>query len=231
MEIETAIQSLGTLSYGGIFILGLMVNFVIPIPEEIILVLLGYIASTGAFEIWIIAPILVSGMIISDMVLFHVSHRGSKYIQKLKKKIQNNRLLRDDTFVRNHIKKIIFVSRFITHFRFIGPVLSGSIKTKWQTFFIYDILALCIYVTGWLFLGDYFHGRIQTIIAGVGVFRNIIFIVIIAIAIIFIFRFINKRFLQSITTQANEYTPVWIKGLYMREIKEKKHEDYQAFEQ
>lgn len=218
MEINSAIQSLGALSYGGIFVLALMVNFIIPIPEEIILVLLGYIASTGAFEIWIISPILVSGMIISDMILFSVSRHGSKYIQKLKKKIQNNRLLRDDAFVHSHIKKIIFISRFITHFRFIGPVLSGSIKTKWQTFFVYDIAALCIYVTGWLFLGDYFHGRIQTAIEGVGVFRNILFIVIVIIAVIIIFRFINKKFLQSINIakHVGEYTPTWIKGISIK---------------
>lgn len=216
MEIETAVQSLGALSYGGMFILALMVNFIIPIPEEIILVLLGYLASTGVFKIWIIAPILVSGMITSDMVLFSVSKHGSKYLQKLKQKIQNNKLLRDENFVHNHIKKIIFVSRFITHFRFIGPVLSGSMKIKWQTFFLYDLIALCLYVPAWLFLGDYFHGRIRTLLEGVGVFRNILFIVIGVIGALLIYRFINKKFIQSITKQVGEYTPTWIKGLSIK---------------
>jgi len=223
MEISSAIQSLGALSYGSMFLLALAINFVIPIPEEIILILLGYLASTGAFNIWILIPILVSGMIISDMVLFEVSKRGGKYLQKFNERIQKNRILQNENFVKKHIKKIIFFSRFITHFRFIGPVLSGSTKTRWQTFFLYDILALFLYVAGWLFLGDYFHGRIQTVIDGVGVFRNILFIVIVVIALVLIFKLLNKKFIRSITKQVGSYTPTWIKGLSIRNRSEEKN--------
>jgi membrane protein DedA with SNARE-associated domain len=216
MEIDSLIASLGTISYGGLFLIALAANMIIPIPEEFILLVLGYLSGTGAFNFYLLAGTMITGMFISDIVLFKLSRHGNKYLNKLKKKISTNRLLKDEEWTKRHIKKIIFISRFLMQLRFIGPVLSGSVHTPWKTFLFYDFIALCIYVPFVLFLGDYFHSQLSQIIHGAGVAKNIILFVVGLLLFILLTRFIEKGFVRSITKKVSGYTKALINGIYIK---------------
>jgi len=181
----------------------------IPIPEEIMLLISGYLTGVGTFNYLITAGLFISGMFISDMVLFYLSSRGNKYVIKLKNKIGGERFLKNEDFIKKHIKKIIFFSRFLVYIRFIGPVLSGGVKTKWSTFLFYDFIALVIYVPMVLFIGKYFHKNISAVINGVADGKNIILIVIGIFTLVILIKFINKKFMSVI----GKYTPTVVPGL------------------
>ena len=221
MEVESLVASLGTISYGGLFLIALAVNMLIPVPEEFVLLILGYLSGTGAFNFYLLAGTMISGMFISDIILFQLSRHGNKYLNKLKKKISSNRLLKDEAWTKRHIKKIIFISRFIMQFRFIGPVLSGSVQTPWKTFLFYDLIALCVYVPLILFLGNYFHNHISQIVHGAGVFKNYLFIVVGFLLFIFLTRFLEKGLIQSITKKVSDYTKNIINGVTINSIDSK----------
>ena len=48
-EISIITESIGGLTYGGIFILALLPNLFIPVPEEIVLLAMGYLTGIGIF--------------------------------------------------------------------------------------------------------------------------------------------------------------------------------------
>lgn len=221
-ETNFVIKWVGGLEYSGVFLLALAANMIVPVPEEVVLLISGYLTGVGIFKYHIVVGLFIVGMFISDVVLFYLSRKGGKYIQKLKEKIKTKNLAQDSEFVVKNIKKIIFISRFLVYIRFIGPVLAGTTKTKWKTFLFYDFIALCVYVPFVLFIGNYFHENISLIINGVARFRNYALFILFIIAIYLLFKYINKSFIRKITTSVMDYVPTIIPGL---SIKKEKIED------
>jgi len=216
------LSSIGGLTYSGMFGLALISNMVVPVPEEIILLIVGYFTAKGQFNFILSYIIFVTGMFISDTFLYLMAYKGARITKRLEKKIQNNRHLKDEAFVRKHIKIIIIVSRFLMYLRWIGPVLSGITKVRYKTFAFYNTLALLIYVPFILWLGRYFENYIDNIISDVNRIRNGLLLILSIIVISLLFKLINKKFIRSITQTIDEYTPTWIPGLSVKKNKNKK---------
>jgi membrane protein DedA with SNARE-associated domain len=209
---------MGGLSYGGVFILALMSNIIIPIPEELVLLGMGYLTSLGVFKYYLVSILFILGMLTSDYILYSLAKRGSKLTKKLQEKLEKKGILKNKEYLEKHINKIIFFSRFLVYLRFIGPVVSGTLGIDRKKFIKYDLLALVIYVNIFLGLGNYFHRQISFVTAGVARFKNYLLIVLAVVLSVLLLRYIQKNFLKWIT-MIGEYIPTIIPGL------EKKEED------
>jgi len=218
------VNQIGGLTYGGMFILALIANMVVPVPEEIVLIAVGYFSAKGQFNFLYSYGIFVAGMFVSDTILYFMAYKGSRITKRLQRKIENNRHLKDEGFVQRHIRKIIFISRFLMYLRWIGPVISGVARVPYKKFAILDFLALLVYVPLILFLGFYFENYIDKIISDVNRIRNIFMLIFSIIVLIFIAKNANKNFLRSITETIDEYTPTWIPGLSVKKEKFKNEE-------
>lgn len=216
------IAGIGGLTYSGMFVLALISNMVVPVPEEIVLVVVGYFSAKGHFNFLLSYGIFVCGMFISDTILYFMAYKGARITKRLERKIQNNRHLKDEGFVQRHIKKIIVISRFLMYLRWIGPALSGVTKVRYKTFAFYNLIALLVYVPLVLFLGFYFENYIDNIISDVNRVRNIFMMVLSIFILIIIAKSINKKFLKSITDTIGEYTETIIPGLSIKKDKLKK---------
>ncbi len=177
IESQTIITELGALSYIGIWVVSFLSNIVIPVPEEVILLALGYLAGTGQISLIIVLPIIISGLLLSDCILFILSKKGSRIVTWLYTKFFSKRFKqKDQMWIDTHIGKIIFFSRFLIQLRFIGPFLAGQKKLSLKTFIKYNLSALVIYVPLYVLLGDFFHSRVKSIVERVGVAKNIAFV-------------------------------------------------------
>ncbi len=222
MQETFSIAGIGSLTYGGMFILALISNMVVPVPEEIVLVVVGYFTAKGHFSFLYSYGIFVAGMFISDTILYSMSYKGARITKRLREKIENNRHLKDEGFVKKHIKKIIIISRFLMYLRWIGPVLSGISHVPYKKFAFYNFLALLVYVPLVLFLGFYFENYIDKIMSDVNRVRNIFLMIFSIIVLIIIAKNMNKKFIKSITDTLDEYMPTWIPGLSIKKDKLKK---------
>ena len=223
-EADIITKSLGSLSYGGMFIVALLSNIVIPVPEEIVLLATGYLSGIGIFIYPIIMAIFILGMLASDYILYSLSYRGSKLVSKLYKKLETKGLLKNQAYLKKHIKKIIFFSRFLVYLRFIGPIISGYLKIKRKTFLTYDFLALVLYVNLFMGLGNYFHDQIKFITEGVARFKNYIMTAVVILLTIYVLRYIQNNFLKWLR-KVSEYMPTIIPGLEMK-LPEEESEDF-----
>ncbi len=182
---EEVINQLGALSYGGIWVVSFLSNIVIPIPEEIVLLALGYLSGTGVVNGYIIIPIVISALLVNDLILYLLSKHGSKLTNFLYTKFFAKRLEKKGNFINNiSTRKIIFFSRFLMQLRFLGPFLAGSRGFPKKDFLRYNLFALLIYVPLYIGLGWYFHSRVLLIIKDVGIAKNI-FLMVLASVIIF----------------------------------------------
>lgn len=189
----TFIQSLGNISYVGIFGISLLANLVIPVPEEVVLLALGYAAHAGGIEAFYVIPIVITGLLVSDIGLYILSHKKNRLVTFLYKKIFASRFAHRETWMQNNIERVMFFSRFLVQLRFLGPFMAGQLDVKFKKFITYELAALVLYVPILIWTGWYFHSRVERIVAGVGLIRNIIFIVLGIVILSSIFSSINKK--------------------------------------
>ena len=183
-------------SYVGIFILLALSGYLVPIPEEILLLLTGYTSALGFNNLYIALIVSILGILAGDNVLFWLSrYKGSGLIDKLKRKVRKNELLKYRHLMKRHIGKTIFAVRFIVGLRFFGPFLAGSMKTKWKTFQFYNLLAVVIYTPIMIFLGFHFHNKLALVITQVEIVRHLMFFIFLAVVGYLITIFVKKKFL------------------------------------
>lgn len=200
---ENIITQLGALSYAGIWVTSLLANILIPVPEEIVLLALGYIVGTGALNGFIIMPLVISGLLLSDFILYSLTKRGSRIINWFYQKFFAKRIVKKgDEWVNQNIEKIIILSRFLIQLRFLGPFIAGQRKISWKKYVVYDLFALVIYVPIYILLGVYFHSKVKFIIDKVGVVRNIVLIVV-GLLLLYALVKLGYRFLFKKSSQEN----------------------------
>lgn len=202
VENQEIINQLGALSYLGVWVVSLLSNMVIPVPEEVILLVFGYLAGTGHISLVFVIPIFISGLFLSDLFIYKLSYKGSKIINWIYERFFSKRLRdKGDEWVTLHIHKIIFFSRFLVQLRFIGPFLAGQRKIPQKTFIKYNLFALVIYVPLYTFLGLFFHSRIKSILDNVGVIRNIIFLILGIALSLSVLKYFYKILLRNLSNR------------------------------
>lgn len=181
-------------SYFGIFLSVSLAGYIIPLPEEVMLLLAGYIAGFG-FNLYAVVLAAILGVLTGDSVLFWLSrYEGSKLVEKLKRRVDKHELNKYRNLMKEHIGKTIFILRFVVGLRFLSPFLAGSMKIKWKKFLFYNTLAAIVYVPIVVFLGYHFHNQLVALVTSFEIARHIIFLLFLAVIGILISVFLKKKF-------------------------------------
>ena len=184
-------------SYTAVFFLLAFAGFLVPIPEEIIIITVGYVVAAGFGNMYVALIDCILGIFIGDNLLFWLSKSHNPLIKKLKKRIKQKAVQKFKINLKKHIGKTIFLARFIVGLRIFGPVLAGSLHVKSRTFQFYNTLAILIYVPIFLFLGYHFHNQLGYVIAGVEAVRHVLFSIVL-IAFGYLLAFIaRKRYIEK----------------------------------
>lgn len=190
---QEIITQLGALSYGGVFVISLLSNVVIPVPEEVALLALGYGARATHLSLALLIPIVMAGLLASDLILYYLSRRGNRLVTGFYNRIFKNRLTERRQWLEDNVKKVIFFSRFLVQLRFLGPFFAGQTKVSLKTFLLYELAALVIYVPIVVCVGWFFHNSILNIISGINVVRNIVLIVLGSLILVSLYESIRSR--------------------------------------
>lgn len=201
-QLQIFLAKLGGLSYLGIFGVSLVANILFIIPEEVVLLSLGYITRAGKIDIFIVIPIVILGLLVSDYILYTLSRSGNRIISLFYDKFFSQKLAlfnsdnKEVHWYEKHIEKVIFYSRFLIQLRFLGPFMAGRLNVRPRTFLTYELAALIIYVPLFMWTGWYFRSQVEYLITGIEHVKNIIMIgvgILIALSLIQYFR---KKFLR-----------------------------------
>lgn len=176
--LQSAVEYIGGLSYLGLGITGFLAQAIIPVPEEVVLIALGYLLSIGDFTWYFAFPAIVLGVLLGDIAIFLLSYHGNKALRFTYDNVFSHIVPMDEPFIRRHIKTIIVVSRFVIQLRFLGPFFAGYIKTPLKTFIAYDFPAAIVYALGYIGMGMFFSQRIESILSGINQIKNLIWIIV-----------------------------------------------------
>ncbi|MFA6383530.1 MAG: DedA family protein [Parcubacteria group bacterium] len=163
------------------FATAILAGYLIPAPEEVIFVLLGYAAVFQDVNIiWVIVAAIL-GIVVSDNVSYWLGRKGSVWVEKFEKMVGTQIVVRYEKEIHMHAGKTIFTSRFIPTIRVLVPILAGTLKVRWKIFFIYDLLATILNVGALIAIGYIFESQISSVLSKVNSTRHFLSLVSLAI--------------------------------------------------
>ena len=187
-----AIHFVEQLSYFGVFVSLLFSGYLFPIPEEILLLVFGYLVSVNIMSPVTVLIVAFLALLISDNVFYWLLSRDVPVIRHFKKDIGDMPFLKKRFSEEHSIGMTIFVLRFAVGLRMLSPIIASAKHASHRTFFLYDTLALVIYTPLVIFLGFYFHSSILTFITKVESVQHGIamtfFVVLWALLFFFVYR-------------------------------------------
>src|SRR5680860_1917540 len=123
-------------SYLGIFIWFFLIDQLTPIPEELVLVTVGYLTHTDYVNPIFAGFAAVLGLMMVDNIYFYLSYTGNKWTQNLQKKKRAQLIKKFQYKLQKHKVRTLFIIAFIPKVRFFGPILAGLSKLPYKQFFL-----------------------------------------------------------------------------------------------
>ncbi len=185
-SIAAVLAYIGSLSYGGIFLLIIASGHLIPVPESVTLILLGYLSALGERSIWGVAAVAILATLAIDVVVYGICLGGSELAMHLTKRVRGSLLERYKGAEERHLFGLVFASHFVPGWRFANPVIAGMTQMPWKKFGLYSIIASCVYAPIYVFTGFFFHSRVLSIVAAIQSVQHIVLYVLVLGVVAFI---------------------------------------------
>lgn len=165
---EQAEHTRGTAAYITLFVVLLVSGLGLPMPEEIPLMLAGYVARHGAASLYILIPVGLAGVLIADIMLFTAARRWRGHIFRLRwirAMIRPRHLNMARTQFHKHGMKIVVIARWLPALRTAVCLTAGLTGVSTLHFLLVDATAACITVPTGVLLGYFAANQIDRLIA------------------------------------------------------------------
>jgi membrane protein DedA with SNARE-associated domain len=174
--------------YWAVFFGVMLENAGLPVPGETILLIAGYFASTGKFNVALVMIIAASGAVVGDNIGFAIGHHyGRGFLLRVGRFffLTPKRLEHMENYFENHGNKTILVARFITGLRVFAALLAGaSRKMPWRVFVLYNMAGAVLWSVVITTLGYLFGASLPLLVKWVGRSGTILLIAAVVIGVI-----------------------------------------------
>jgi membrane-associated protein len=166
------VQTYGVWVYGLLFVIifaetGLVVTPFL--PGDSLLFAAGALAATGAFNIWLLVPLLIVAAILGDAVNYAVGDSiGPRIFTSVDRTSLLQRMLNRDHLVRAHEfferygGKAIVLGRFVPIVRTFVPFVAGAGTMTYASFAFYNITGAIVWV-GVCTIAGYAFGNVPIV--------------------------------------------------------------------
>jgi membrane protein DedA with SNARE-associated domain len=146
-------QLIASWGYVAIFAVVLLGNLGLPVPEESVLTISGYLCWQGHLRFTPVLIIAVVSAVVGDNMAYWLGRRyGQRILNRLAASAPE-RIERMRQFVVRYGMLAVFAARFIAGLRFMAGPLAGSTGLPPMRFFVANLLGALIYVPTILALG------------------------------------------------------------------------------
>lgn len=139
--------------YVAVFLIVVFGNLGLPVPEETVLTIGGYLAWQGRLEFATVVIVAIVGAVAGDNMAFWL---GRRYGQRLLNRVAAaapERIERARQFIVRHGMLGVFAARFVAGLRFMAGPIAGSSGLAPARFFIANLLGAVVYVPVMVGLG------------------------------------------------------------------------------
>ena len=135
--------------YSAIFVILLLGNVGVPVPEETVLLVGGYLIWRRQLRLPLVLAIGIVGAVIGDNIGYWLGRQyGRPVIDRYGRwlLLTSERLEPMERFVKRHGPLAVFVARFLPGFRFVAGPLAGIAGLPFRRFFPANLLGAVTYV-------------------------------------------------------------------------------------
>jgi membrane protein DedA with SNARE-associated domain len=139
-------ELIGTWGYAAIFLVMILGNVGLPVPEETVLTVSGYLTSQGELRFSFVVALAIVAAVTGDNMGYWL---GRWYGQRILGRLiaaAPERVDRARKFVVRHGALAVFCARFVVGLRFMAGPLAGSTGLEPLRFFVANLLGAIIYV-------------------------------------------------------------------------------------
>jgi membrane protein DedA with SNARE-associated domain len=193
-----------------IFGILLATGFGLPMPEDIPLIMGGYLCGQAASSpdhthpvLWIMLPGVMLAILGSDVMLFFLGRWLGPTIHRhpiLKRVVGNRNLARARFAFAKHRGKFVFFARFLPGLRAPAFFTAGAFKMPFKRFIIADGLAACLSIPPAVILGYVFSDQIKVAEDALSKGKTLGFVIIavVILAIVGFHMVVNKKFAKAV---------------------------------
>jgi membrane protein DedA with SNARE-associated domain len=156
-----------------------------PIPEDLLLLLGGFLAWAGYTDLYITIAISVVGAVVGDYVVFYLGRKwGSNVLThpRFRRWLTRRRLSKIHDYFERYGGKTVFFARFFAGFRVAVYLVAGSIRMNAQKFVMTDLCGALLSVPLVTLLGYFLSGKVDTLlrtISGVRILAGVVLLLFI----------------------------------------------------
>jgi membrane protein DedA with SNARE-associated domain len=135
--------------YAAIFAVVVLGNVGLPVPEETILSLAGYLAWRGDLKLWLVMIVGIASASVGDNSGYWIGRSlGRVAVRRYGARVGLTpaRLDRSQRFMLKHGALAVFAGRFVPGLRFAAGPVAGITRIPAPVFFIANVLGACCYV-------------------------------------------------------------------------------------
>ena len=186
------------LPYLGVVIVLLLSGFGVPLPEDIPLLVGGWVCGLGHASLWIMIPVSFMSLLGADLIVFTLGRRYGHHISKLpliRRYLTPKRMRRARAAFRGHRGKTIFTGRFMPGLRTPIFFTAGTFGVTYTEFIIFDGLAACLSAPLLVLVG-YFVGQfvgLELVLALAGDVKSLLLVLPVLIVGVGVIWWIRRR--------------------------------------
>lgn len=145
-----------TLGYAGIFLFFITIDQLTPIPEEVTLLSIGYLAAAGTFNPVIAGAVALAACLSVDTGYFFLVRSGNNFLKKWYRKKHRPFMDRYKNNLRENLPRTLIVLCFIPRMRMFGPIFCGLLKIKYSRFILFDFIGIASFTALYITIGTIF---------------------------------------------------------------------------
>lgn len=153
-------------TYAGIFLILLLCGLGLPIPEDVPILVSGYLSHLGTIRPLHALAVNLTGILLGDLIIYSFGYwMGPRALQYrlIRLVITRKRMNAVNRFFNDHGKKAIFFGRFVAGVRAPLFLAAGVARVSPRTFCLMDGTAALISVPTLFFLAFYFGENLDAL--------------------------------------------------------------------
>jgi len=134
--------------YPGVFVFVFIGNLGVPVPEETVLLVAGFLAGRGELALRMLYLVGVGSAVTGDCCGFLFGRTGGQHLlERLAQRFTfvRRRYNRLQTFFQTHGAKAVFMARFVAGARFMAGPMAGAAGMSFWRFLGWNVLGALIW--------------------------------------------------------------------------------------
>jgi len=162
------VGSHGAMAYLSIFAVLVACGLGVPLPEDISLILGGFLVFKGAANLWGMVATGFLGILVGDTLIYMAGRRVGRHVRTghgwLARVVTPPRRIQVEQLFAKHGEKIVIAARFMPGVRAVTYFTAGSAGMPYPRFICFDGLAALLSAPLFVFLGYRFGRHLQQVI-------------------------------------------------------------------